>query len=544
MNFKVRRETIATIARDRLRLDADVYFPESEGEFPVLLMRQPYGRKIASTVVYAHPRWYAAQGYIVAIQDVRGRGTSEGEFKLFEAEMDDGVDAVYWAAQLPHSNGQVGMYGFSYQGMTQLYAASQRPQPLKTICPATIACDLYRDWAYENGAFCLAANLGWAIQLAAETARRRGEEGAFVKLLRASRDLPLCDRLPAYPQILHDLAPDSFYHDWIGRSPADEYWQRLSPASFVDTLDLPMLHIGGWFDPYLRGTLKFYDIMAARSPHAQRLVIGPWAHFPWGQHLGAKDYGPAAASFVDRLQLAWFDCHLKGISSELIEKPPVCLFEMGSNQWQYSDCFPQTHFLTYYLQSDGLAAINALSGKLAAPESATDVQQEDTFVHDPWRPVPVLGGHAALPAGSFERSHLDDRTDVATYSSPPLTDVLSMVGSVEVELFVLSDSHSFDLSAILSEVRPDGRVFTLTQGYKRIDNGEYPVRFALQAIAVCISRGHRLRLSLSGSCFPAYPVNSGTGQHPRVARAIDAQIITLSIQSGLETPSLVRIPRR
>ena len=118
------KETLSMLTRDGVRLDADIYRPDAEGTYPVLLMRQPYGKTIASTVVYAHPTWYADQGYIVVIQDVRGRGTSEGEFKLFANEIADGFDTVNWAANLPGSNGNVGMYGFSYQGMTQLYAAS------------------------------------------------------------------------------------------------------------------------------------------------------------------------------------------------------------------------------------------------------------------------------------------------------------------------------------------------------------------------------------------------------------------------------------
>ncbi len=157
------KESASMLTRDGVRLDADIYRPDAEGEFPVLLMRQPYGRAIASTVVYAHPSWYAAHGYIVVIQDVRGRGTSQGEFKLFVNEINDGEDAVNWVVNLPGSNGKVGMYGFSYQGMTQLYAAAAKPPALKTICPAMIAYDLYTDWVYEGGAFCLQTNLGWAI---------------------------------------------------------------------------------------------------------------------------------------------------------------------------------------------------------------------------------------------------------------------------------------------------------------------------------------------------------------------------------------------
>ncbi|MFM7441442.1 MAG: CocE/NonD family hydrolase, partial [Snowella sp.] len=134
-------------AGDGVRLDADIYRPQSSEKFPVLLMRQPYGRKIASTVVYAHPQWYASQGYIVVIQDVRGRGTSQGEFALFAKEIEDGFDTLTWAAELSGSTGEVGMYGFSYQGMTQLYAAATKHSALKVICPSMIAYDLYHDWA-------------------------------------------------------------------------------------------------------------------------------------------------------------------------------------------------------------------------------------------------------------------------------------------------------------------------------------------------------------------------------------------------------------
>ena len=171
----IRLESRALLTRDGIRLDADIYRPQSDEKLPILLMRQPYGRNIASTVVYAHPRWYAAQGYIVVIQDVRGRGTSEGEFSLFAHEVEDGEDTLAWLADLPGSTGEVGMYGFSYQGMTQLYASASLAPNLKALCPAMIAWDLYRDWATENGAFCLQMNLGWAVQLAAASAQRRGD---------------------------------------------------------------------------------------------------------------------------------------------------------------------------------------------------------------------------------------------------------------------------------------------------------------------------------------------------------------------------------
>jgi putative CocE/NonD family hydrolase len=500
-------------------------------------MRQPYGRKIASTVVYAHPSWYASQGYLVVIQDVRGRGTSQGEFKLFENEIEDGLETINWAAQLPQSNGKVGMYGFSYQGMTQLYAAVHQPPALKTICPAMIAYNLYQDWAYENGAFCLQMNLGWAIQLAAETAKLKGDPDTFQKLYAASRHLPLLDKIPVNPSILQELAPDSFYHDWLNRPENDSYWQNLSPEFLLEKVDLPMLHIGGWFDPHLRGNFKLYQNMENKSQFPQYLIVGPWGHLPWGRKTGEMNYGKSASSFIDVYQIAWFDYFLKGKSSQLLEKLPIQLFEMGSNQWRNLETLNSSQQQTFYLKSNGLANTQENAGQLVTDlllETSENTETIDTIVHDPWRPVPSLGGHAGFPSGSFERSHLDTRFDVLTYTSQPLTEDLFLQGEIQVEINVQGDTPSFDLCAIVSDVHPDGSVYNFSQGYRRVNASEteQTITFSLQPVCIKLAEGSAIRLSLSGANFPAHAMNSGTNQLPSETKLIDYQAITLSVYSG------------
>jgi putative CocE/NonD family hydrolase len=528
--LEVKKETASMLTRDRIRLDADIYRPDSSQQFPVLLMRQPYGRKIASTVVYAHPSWYAAQGYIVVIQDVRGRGTSEGEFELFSQEREDGLAAVNWASQLPGSTGEVGMYGFSYQGMTQLYAAAEKPRALKVLAPSMVAYDLYTDWAYENGAFCLQTNLAWAIQLAAETARLQRDEVAFNILYTASRNLPLYEISPRFSEILRKYAPSNFYYQWLNHPYPDQYWQELSPQKFMEDIDLPMLHIGGWFDPYLRGTLNLYHHITSRSQFPQYLIIGPWAHLPWSRKVGTIDYGKEAASPVDKLQVAWFDYFLKGIDSELLNNPPIYLFEMGSNQWRYFESFPPNNQKIYYLTSNGLASMREDGGKLVESVNSGMLSSDDTLVHDSWRPVPSLGGHATIPAGSFERSMIDCRSDVLTYTSQPLTEDLYIVGAVTVEIYCTADAPSFDLCAVLSEVHSQGNVYNFTQGYIRVNSQELPVNIPLQATCIKITKGKALRLSLSAACFPAYSVNSGT-ENAGESSWMDAQIITLTVRN-------------
>jgi uncharacterized protein len=538
-------QTQSMHTRDGCRLDADVYQPEAaqagSGPWPVLLMRQPYGRALASTVVYAHPGWYAAQGYIVVIQDVRGRGSSEGEFRLFENEINDGADAVNWAAQLPGSNGRVGMYGFSYQGMTQLYAAVEPPAALKALCPAMLAYDLYADWAYEGGAFCLQANLGWAIQLAAETARLAGDEAAFLALAQAAKQLPLNDAMPAAPDLLRRWAPESFYWDWLARPAADPYWTKLSPQTYIRQFcHLPMLHIGGWFDPYLRGTLNLHAAMTAHSDQPQPLWIGPWAHLPWGRRAGAQDYGEAAVSPMDQVQVRWFDHWLKDHKNGSPTEPSIHWFEMGSNRWREFAALPATQSMVLNLHTTGLASM--VSGTLSdqPPIGGT----EDALVHDPWRPVPALGGHAVAPSGSFDRAALDDRSDVLTYTTAPLDEALHLAGNVVVELDCQSTAPSFDLCAMLSQVQPDGRVYPISQGYRRVEPGAStsPLSLTLQATCIQIPAGQALRLSLSGACFPAYPVNPGTGAAAQDARSVSAQIMIIEMASSADRPSRVILP--
>jgi hypothetical protein len=547
--LKVRqKQTASLLTRDGVRLDADVYYPDAEGEFPVLLMRQPYGRAIASTVVYAHPIWYAAHGYIVVIQDVRGRGTSEGRFDLFAHEVEDGGDTVNWAATLPGSTGEVGMYGFSYQGMTQLYAAGSHPPALKTICPAMIGYDLYADWAYEGGAFCLQTNLGWAIQLAAETARLKRDEEAYLTLYGVARNPPLLDPVDVRSGLLKQLAPDSYYHAWLDHAQQDEYWENLSPGRYLDNIDMPMLHIGGWFDTYMRGTLRFYREMAGRSQFSQHLWVGPWAHLPWGRKVGAVDYGAEAVNPIDRLQIRWFDQFLKGVDTGLLNEKPVHLFELGSHQWRSLPKFPTANHQPYFLHSTGLASMSDQEGSLDRTPPPTDSQ--DVFVHDPWRPTPSVGGHAVFPAGSFDRSAVDCRTDVVTYTTKPLDEDLHLAGEAIAQLYCTADTPSFDLCAVLSEVHPNGSAYNLAQGYLRVNsirndstlNPAEPFQITLQPVCAQIAQGNALRLSLSAACFPAYAVNPGTGTSPGASHLMDARIITLSIYGGSSHPSQILLP--
>jgi uncharacterized protein len=534
-------QTMAMRTSDGTRLDADVYRPDCPGEFPVLLMRQPYGRRIASTVVYAHPSWYAANGYLVVIQDVRGRGSSEGCFHLFADDVADGGETVAWAAGLPGSNGRVGMYGFSYQGHTQLLALAAGRAELQALCPAMATWDVRTQWAYEGGAFCFLDNLQWGIQMAAEQARLAGDVTAFESLFAASRALPLHSPRPCRPDVLENFGEYGHYRDWVVNSADSEYWRRIGVGHALrgKPMDVPMLHIGGWYDLMLNGTLRVYHEACARSGKPQQLVIGPWTHMPWGRHAGA-DFGREATGNIDALQIAWFDRFLKDVDNGADEAQPVRLFDLIAKSWRSFDAWPQPMRRAFYTSSDGLAATTS-SGRLS--EKPQSLSLADTIVHDPWRPVPTLGGHNAELGGMRERAALDDRTDVLVYSTRPFSDPIILAGDVVLTLSVSSDQPCFDVSAVLSRVTPDGDAFNLTQGHCRIEEHDQgPIRIGMRALCATLPAGDSLRLSLAGANFPAFAVNPGTGASPADARQIDSRIISLCIRSGGALPSHIELP--
>jgi putative CocE/NonD family hydrolase len=228
----------------------------------------------------------------------------------------------------------------------------------------------------------------------------------------------------------------------------------------------------------------------------------------------------------------------------MLGEPPIRLFEMGGSGWLALDRWPDPPGRALYLASSGLAGMVESSGTLGDEPDADIV--EDVIVHDPWRPVPTVGGHLGVPAGPADRAAVDARSDVLTYTTRPLSRDLRLAGDVILELWCEADTPSFDVSAVLSEVRADCRVFPLVEGHARVDAGTSaaPLRLPLRSTCVRVPRGHALRLSVAGACVPAYALNLGTGALADAARLVDAGIITLTVRSGGHAPSRVLIPER
>ena len=523
-------QMVSMTTRDGTRLDADVYRPQGDGPWPVLLQRQAYGRKIACTICYAHPAWYAAQGYLVIVQDVRGRGTSEGHFSPGENEAEDGAEAVEWAARLPGSDGRVAMYGFSYQAYNQLLAATADCPSLAALMPAMGPWDPATGWVYEGGALRLKQMVGWGVQITAEAARRAGDALTYARLKTVGASPPVHGVKPARPDMLMDLGDLGHFPAWVQRGPEHPFWQTISPAASAERLrarQLPVFFIGGWFDTFLSASIEAYQALARPGDPSVRLWIGPWAHFPWQRRLAGVDFGPDAALDMDLAQIAFLDAVLKGRGT-LPANETVRLFDMGANRWRDFDQFP-TQGIATYPAGGGRAATRIGDGRIAAsPASGTEF-----LLHDPWRSAPATGLCYGPVPGPADRRVTDERSDVMTFTAAPQAAPVTLSGAVSLDLDICADMPSFDVSATLSVVKADGRVLPLCGGYRHLRQPpDAPVAIFMDATCVTLLPGEAIRLSIAASDFPAHPVNPGTGADPSDASAAEALITTLRLTLG------------
>ena len=345
---------LAVPMRDGVTLFADVYRPDVDEPLPVLLQRTPYdksqGRTGALEVIRA-----ASHGYAVVIQDTRGRYTSEGEFYPFLDEPNDGYDTVQWCAEQPWSTGKVGMFGRSYVGATQWLCAITNPPNLTCIAPGITASDYYEGWTYQGGALAWGFALSWTMRqltmanMGAISSRHDIPDGTRGQLLAAFNELDCTFRHQPIVDLPHLKEPlAGYFYDWIRHSSSDDYWNRWRIEDHYPHITTPALHIGGWHDIFLLGTLRNFVGMQKQAEDAtarggQRLIVGPWHHGPFGEISGEFFFGLGAAGpaiDTDGIHLRWFDHWLKGEQNGSENESPVRIFVMGSNEWRDEQEWP------------------------------------------------------------------------------------------------------------------------------------------------------------------------------------------------------------
>jgi putative CocE/NonD family hydrolase len=544
------------VLRDGTILRADVYRPAAESELPVLLMRMPYGKTTGgANWGYAHPAWYASRGYVVAIQDVRGRHASDGEFTPFVDEGDDGYDSVEWAASLRGSNGKVGMYGFSYPGATQLLAAVTQPPSLAAIAPGFTSAQFYDGWTYSGGALSLASVAGWASFLAVDTARRRGDEEAHAGLLGALGaapalfwKLPLRDYLP----FLERHAP--YFSDWLRHASYDDYWRATSVAEDFSRVRVPALHTGGWYDIFHAGTVANFRGMSAAP---QKLLMGPWQHSPW-RAITAGTREDLGANAVDEWHVRFFDEVLKSETTGVFDSPGrVYVMHEG---WRDVDAWPPSSSTetTYYLRSDGRANSAYGDGLLSLDAPATE--PADVYLYDPLMPSISHGGHSCCtetiaPMGPADQEPYEASKGVLVYTSDPFDREVVLLGDPKVELYASSTAVDTDFTARLCVVDAAGTSTNLKEGIIRarfrdslatptlMEPGEvYRFTISLGPIGIRIAAGSRIRLDVSSSDFPQWDRNLNTGGELFGEPASVAVVATQAVYHDAVRPSRLLLP--
>jgi uncharacterized protein len=560
--------------RDGVRLTADIWRPDTDRPVPVLVSRTPYGK--AMIALMSAPAELAAAGFAVILQDCRGRFGSEGTWGYVHCEVDDGYDTVEWAAAQPWSNGRVGMFGASYMGYTQWLAAVARPPHLEVMAPECCAADYWAASFDSGGAFRLALRLGWTASLVAAMAPEWGiEDPALDKLRQAFLDAraavitadPKAIRMSreATKSLLDNVYLTRPIEDnelWHGRaswldeifeheSRDDSNWRRVNPATHYGVLDLPAVHVGGWYDIHLEGILQNFVGMQRQAPterarRAQRLLVGPWAHWtPTVPVVGDVDFGPEAVLDTTQLRIDWFRHWLQDGTDP--GWAPVRLFVMGQNTWRDEQEWPlgRTEYTPWYLGRDGRFG----------PEAPGEGEAPDSFTYDPRRPVPTLGGRllgSGEVAGPLDQQDLGARSDVLVYTSERLVEPMELTGPVRAELWVATDAPDTDFTAVLIDVHPDGTAWNLCEGAVRARHSQverplapgavYQFTVNLVATSMLLPAGHRLRLHVSSSSFPEWEPNPNTGRPVGVDTEADLRPAHQQVFHDARHPSQVVLP--
>jgi putative CocE/NonD family hydrolase len=556
---------VATKMRDGVTLYADIYRPKSSEKFPVILMRTPYDKSVNWAVMPAYE--IVPRGYVLIIQDVRGRYTSEGEWYPFKHEQADGYDAVEWAASLPYSNGKVGMMGGSYVGATQMLAAIGAPRHLAGIAPEITSSNYHDNWTYQGGAFEQWFDQNWTTQLARNTLDRLIDKNTDARV--GAPTLPLASypvfnfgHLAADAQLTAEIAP--YYLDWLAHPDYDNYWKQWSIEERFSNITVPMLSVGGWYDIFSDGTLHNYMGVKARGATEaartqQHLLMQIGGHAGFGRRIGDVDFGPHAVEnpYVDVI-LDWYDYLFKGVHNQFATDKPVKLFVMGVNEYRQEDDWPprEAHYVKYFLHSGGKA--NSLRGNGSLSTSAPKSEPSDSYVYDPGDPVPTIGGplccaQELIEPGPRDQRSVENRNDVLVYSIGPLAQDLDVTGPVKATLFVKSTAVDTDFTGKLVDVGPDGFAMDVAEGILRMryrDSREhaslmnpgqsYEITLDLWATSNVFLHGHTLRLEISSSNFPRFDRNLNTGEEIKNGRRFASA--TNTIFHDEQHPSALVLP--
>lgn len=532
---------------DGVRLATDVYLPAgAEGPLPAILMRLPYG-KTRFGEVRKWMRTFLPEGYVVVVQDMRGRYASEGVWAPYPDEARDGAATLDWIAAQGWSDGKVGTIGCSALGETQLMLATERHPAHRAMIPMGAGGaigtldDAYGFFGFfEGGILNLASGFGWFVAAGGKTPDRMGKPP--VDYPRGLNTLPVRDAVATF----RDDPTD--YRAFLDHFDDLAYWAASGFIDADDRFGTPFLIVDNWYDG-ARESLQLAARMRETGAEGTALIL-PGLHCDIGGAfvdgaVGDMPVDPAHGQDFDALFVGFMDHHLKGAPAP--ELPPVRYYLMGEDRWMEAESWPPAAAVTetFYLDGDTLTR-------------EPSVQGAESFTSDPMDPVPTIGGTICCTgdpdqrAGPLDQRPIEGREDLLVLTGPALTEPLRIVGPMRAHLHVSTDVPDTDLVVRLTDVAPDGTSLMIQEGALRLryrdgyDTPElmepgqvYAATVDLRDIAYTLPAGHRLRLHVAGSSFPRLARNLNGGGDPYAET--EPHVAQITIHTGGDTPSRVEL---
>jgi putative CocE/NonD family hydrolase len=539
-------------------LVADVFRPARSGRYPTILIRTPYDKLATAVRVCGYgldPLALVRAGFVVVIQDVRGTFGSDGDFRKYLHESADGAETVAWVTAQEWSNGSVGMAGASYLGHAALFAAIAGAPGLRAVAPINTPAAHYEGAEYQGGAFQLGRNLYGALGMALPALRRgEGDEAELARVSEMAADIAATYRGVPLLSVVESSTHLADYGEWLTHPAAGELGTATAIDHHLHEVAVAGLHVGGWYDVHLRGTLATYtglrdraETEAARA--SQRLIISPAGHTAPTDIVGDLWFPGAAAFDYQSAYIAFFGTHLRGDPPP--GDAPVLIYVMGENRWRAEQEWPLSRAVptAYYLRSDGRLSCDA----------ALD-EKPDVFVYDPHDPVPTIGGNTLMPgpahlAGPRDRRAIQRRADVIVYTSEPLTEPVEVTGPLSARIFVATSAPDTDITVTLVDVHPDGRAMGIADGIQRLRYRDDPARPSLvepgSAVEIGVDliatsnvflAGHRIQVEVSSSNFPRFDRNPNHGGDIARASLADYRPATQHIHHDELRPSRIMLP--
>jgi putative CocE/NonD family hydrolase len=529
--------------RDGTLLAADIYRPGGKGKYPVIIVRTPYhiDEVLSFSYVTALPSLQA--GYALVMAYVRGRFGSQGKYDLAaprEIEGADCYDTVEWVASQPWCDGNIGMAGESALGTVQWRTARENPPHLRAIAPSLAGAPGEYGPEVSDAPLLLNIAVSFLLIMTGDILDKLDAKGEDTTEMRRLIRMVQTDPSLAYNYLPLKDVPQfnipgirEIWQTQLRKYATNTQSGRPEPYPF-HKIKIPTLNISSWYDPWSRLTFQTFLKMKekAGSSYArqhQHLFAGPWCHHKPTRILGDIDFGPLADAVGSRAweyQLSFFNKYLKG---EDISLPVVRYFTMGKNTWQDASAWPlpQTTWQRFFLHSRGSA--NAYTGDGVLSQEEPGKEPTDTYIYDPYRPVPTTGGRGAEAENGFVTGPIDQflverRNDVLCYTTSEIDRDTEVTGPLELHLFASTSGKDTDFAAKLVDVYPDGHAYNIADGITRAqyrnsfstpepvkpgENVEYIIR--LGPVSQLFRRGHRIRVDITSSNFPTYDRNMNTG---------------------------------